>query len=318
QAQIEQDEAFVRQLEAELNANINWNDVMEQVKRSEREDLEALWKLVKERFEIIEPKNFSDNFLLNILKIMFEKPNIKANVWKDQKGMYGLAKKYPLTHFTLEQMLNNVRLEVKEESEMSLELLRLVRRQLNERSSVRVMQPESLGQAIKLAMMIDENKVQSSSQVVVPLGGQTTIKRENFRKMTESELEERRAKGLCFRRQESRKIHLLEDKQIPSVGVFDEVSFYTLFQGQAFSAPLGSVPEPTLSITKVLQMLVEEFNTHFLILIDWEIDGQMVKIINHELQALLDKKEQLEQAVKEIELRNPEIIKVDSKVFNEA
>nr|GEV65889.1 hypothetical protein [Tanacetum cinerariifolium] len=28
----------------------------------------------------------------------------------------------------------------------------------------------------------------------------------------------------------ARKAHLLEDKQIPSVGVFDEVSFYTLFQ----------------------------------------------------------------------------------------
>nr|GFA11965.1 hypothetical protein [Tanacetum cinerariifolium] len=41
-------------------------------------------------------------------------------------------KKYPLTHFTLEQMLNNVRLKVEEESEMSFELLRLVRRQLNE------------------------------------------------------------------------------------------------------------------------------------------------------------------------------------------
>nr|GEY94466.1 hypothetical protein [Tanacetum cinerariifolium] len=41
-------------------------------------------------------------------------------------------KKYPLTRFTLEQMLNNVRLEVEEESEMSLELLRLMRRQLQE------------------------------------------------------------------------------------------------------------------------------------------------------------------------------------------
>ncbi|GKC71216.1 hypothetical protein Tco_1117099 [Tanacetum coccineum] len=29
---------------------------------------------------------------------------------------------------------------------------------------------------------------------------------------------------------EGRKAHLLEDKQILSVGVFDEVSFYTLFQ----------------------------------------------------------------------------------------
>nr|GEU52411.1 hypothetical protein [Tanacetum cinerariifolium] len=279
-SEIDMDEAFARQLEAELNANINWNDVMEQVKRSERRDntvmrYQALkrkhmaeaharknimiylknmvgfkmdffkgmtyseirpifekhynsiqaflekeeevtiqekeiekeghkrqgeslkheiakkqktdeeeeelkrhlqivandddvfteatplaLKLVKERFETIEPKNFSDDFLLNTLKIMFEKPNVEANVWRDQNGRYGLAKvkswklfescgvhvitftttqmillvekKYPLTHFTLQQMLDNVRLEVKEESEMSLELLRLVRRQLNE------------------------------------------------------------------------------------------------------------------------------------------------------------------------------------------
>nr|GEY55870.1 ribonuclease H-like domain-containing protein [Tanacetum cinerariifolium] len=38
QAQIDMDEAFARQLEAELNANINWNDVIEQVKRSEKQD----------------------------------------------------------------------------------------------------------------------------------------------------------------------------------------------------------------------------------------------------------------------------------------
>nr|GEW70542.1 hypothetical protein [Tanacetum cinerariifolium] len=93
------------------------------LKNFNREDLEPLGKLIKERFETTEPKNFSDDFLLNILKIMFEKPNIKASVWKDQKGRYGLAKKYPLTHFNLQQMLKNVRLEVKEESEMSLELM---------------------------------------------------------------------------------------------------------------------------------------------------------------------------------------------------
>nr|GEY62643.1 hypothetical protein [Tanacetum cinerariifolium] len=92
------------------------------LKNFDKEDLEALWKLVKERFETTEPKNSSDDFLLNILKIMFEKPNIEASVWKYQKGIYGLAK----------QMLDNVRREVKEESEMSLGLLRLVRRHLNE------------------------------------------------------------------------------------------------------------------------------------------------------------------------------------------
>nr|GEY29942.1 hypothetical protein [Tanacetum cinerariifolium] len=108
-------------------------------KNFDREDLESLWNIVRERFAKIEPKNYSDDFLLNTLKIMFKKPNVEANVWKDQKGKYGLAKifplverMYPLTHFTMEKMVNDVRLEVKDESEMFLELLRLVRRQLNE------------------------------------------------------------------------------------------------------------------------------------------------------------------------------------------
>nr|GEW54853.1 uncharacterized mitochondrial protein AtMg00810-like [Tanacetum cinerariifolium] len=125
-----------------------------------REDLEMLWKLFQERFQSSEPKNFLDDFLLNTLKTMFEKPNVEASIWRDQRGIYRLAKvksrkliescgvyiimfittqmillverKDPLTRFTLEQMLNNVRLEVKEESEMSLELLRLMRRQQQE------------------------------------------------------------------------------------------------------------------------------------------------------------------------------------------
>nr|GFB37780.1 hypothetical protein [Tanacetum cinerariifolium] len=184
QAQIKQDEAFAIQIEAELNADINWNVVMEQVKRSEklndavikyqalrrkpftkaqarknmiiylknmagfkmnyfkgmtyseirslfekhynynqaflkevneevtllekevevkankredgnhmlflsfrtllknfdREDLESLWKLVKERFEKTEPKNYSDDYLLKTLKIMFEQPDVEASV----------------------------------------------------------------------------------------------------------------------------------------------------------------------------------------------------------------------------------------------
>nr|GEX97425.1 uncharacterized mitochondrial protein AtMg00810-like [Tanacetum cinerariifolium] len=41
-------------------------------------------------------------------------------------------RKYPLTRFTLDQMLNAVRLEVEEESEVSLELLRFVRQQHQE------------------------------------------------------------------------------------------------------------------------------------------------------------------------------------------
>nr|GFA14079.1 hypothetical protein [Tanacetum cinerariifolium] len=136
-SEIDMDEAFARQLEVELNANINWNDVIEQVKKPtplaskvpvvdyqihhennkpyykiirvngthklflsfitllknfDRDDLKTLWKLVKERFESTEPKNFLDDFLLNIIRIMFEKSNVEANVWKEQKGRYGLTK----------------------------------------------------------------------------------------------------------------------------------------------------------------------------------------------------------------------------------
>nr|GEU90679.1 hypothetical protein [Tanacetum cinerariifolium] len=50
------------------------------LKNFDREDLEMLWKLVQESFKSLEPKNFSDDFLLNTFKIMFEKPNVEANI----------------------------------------------------------------------------------------------------------------------------------------------------------------------------------------------------------------------------------------------
>nr|GEZ60436.1 hypothetical protein [Tanacetum cinerariifolium] len=125
-----------------------------------REDLEALWSLVKERFSTTKPKNFSDDFLLVTLGAMFEKPDIHAQIWKNQRSVHGPAKvkgwkllescgvqiitftttqlillverKYPLTRFTLDQMLNVVRLKVEEESKVSLELLRYIRQQHQE------------------------------------------------------------------------------------------------------------------------------------------------------------------------------------------
>nr|GEY48534.1 hypothetical protein [Tanacetum cinerariifolium] len=125
-----------------------------------KEDLEMLWQIVQERFASSKPKKFLDDFLLNTLKAMFENPNVEAHIWKNQRGSYGLAKvkswkllesyrvhiitffttqmillvkrRYPLTRFTLDQMPNNVRLKVKEESEVLLELLRFVRRQPQE------------------------------------------------------------------------------------------------------------------------------------------------------------------------------------------
>nr|GFA57738.1 hypothetical protein [Tanacetum cinerariifolium] len=53
-----------------------------------REDLESLWKLVKQRFEKTEPKNYSDDYLLKTLRIMFEQPDVEACIRRDQKGRY--------------------------------------------------------------------------------------------------------------------------------------------------------------------------------------------------------------------------------------
>nr|GEW88631.1 hypothetical protein [Tanacetum cinerariifolium]GEW92125.1 hypothetical protein [Tanacetum cinerariifolium] len=127
---------------------------------AEKEDLEALWILVKERFSTTKPKNFSDDFLLVTLGAMFEKLDIHAQIWKNQRSVHGPAKvkgrkllescgvqiltftttqlillverKYTLTRFTLDQMLNVVRLEVEEESEVSLELLRFIQKRHQE------------------------------------------------------------------------------------------------------------------------------------------------------------------------------------------
>nr|GFA46602.1 hypothetical protein [Tanacetum cinerariifolium] len=57
-----------------------------------REDLEILWQIVQERFASSKPKNFSDDFLLTILTYMFEKPDVEAQVWKNQRSVHGLAK----------------------------------------------------------------------------------------------------------------------------------------------------------------------------------------------------------------------------------
>nr|GEU63936.1 hypothetical protein [Tanacetum cinerariifolium] len=81
----------------------------------DREDLKVLWQIVQKIFASSKPKNFSDDFLLTTLKMILL-----------------VERRHPLTRFTLDQMLNNVRLEVEEKSEVSLELLRFVRRQQQE------------------------------------------------------------------------------------------------------------------------------------------------------------------------------------------
>ncbi|GKA95402.1 hypothetical protein Tco_0817440 [Tanacetum coccineum] len=94
------------------------------LKNFNREDLEVLWSIVKARFKKTKPVNYMDNFLLLNLKTMFE------HHVEDSSILYYLLveKMYPLTHHTLTQMWNDVKLQVDYEREMAFELLRLVKK----------------------------------------------------------------------------------------------------------------------------------------------------------------------------------------------
>nr|GEW13998.1 hypothetical protein [Tanacetum cinerariifolium] len=70
-----------------------------------------------------------------------ETHQLYSNVWKtrwkrssldESKKCPWSKRRYPLSRFTLDQMLNTVRLQVEEQSEMSLELIRFTRQQLQE------------------------------------------------------------------------------------------------------------------------------------------------------------------------------------------
>nr|GEZ91773.1 hypothetical protein [Tanacetum cinerariifolium] len=45
------------------------------LKNFDREDLETLWSIVKEKFSTSKPNNFSDEYLLTALKTMFKRPD---------------------------------------------------------------------------------------------------------------------------------------------------------------------------------------------------------------------------------------------------
>ncbi|PWA92646.1 hypothetical protein CTI12_AA039820 [Artemisia annua] len=70
------------------------------------------------------------------------------------------------------------------------------------RVAVRVMNPASLNHAMELAVTIEDNQLYEGvmqSNGAAAIVGQTSTKGDNFRRMTESEIQDRKAKGLCFR-----------------------------------------------------------------------------------------------------------------------
>nr|GEW88262.1 ATP-dependent helicase BRM-like [Tanacetum cinerariifolium] len=90
------------------------------LKNFDREDLESLWSLVKERLSTSKPNNFSDDYLLPTLGAMFKRLERRAQL------ILLVERRYPHSRFRLDQMLNAVRLRVEKQSEMALELLRLM------------------------------------------------------------------------------------------------------------------------------------------------------------------------------------------------
>nr|GEX76304.1 hypothetical protein [Tanacetum cinerariifolium] len=62
------------------------------LKNFDREDLESLWSIVKERFYTSKPNNYSDDYLLTTLRVIFGRPDGQDQVWKNQRSVHGQAK----------------------------------------------------------------------------------------------------------------------------------------------------------------------------------------------------------------------------------
>nr|GEW93880.1 hypothetical protein [Tanacetum cinerariifolium] len=107
------------------------------LKNSNREYMEVLWRLVKDRFVKSKLVDDMNSFLLHTLKTMFD--HVEDIIWRNQQGLakvknlklfdscrvYCITMQttvYLLTNHTLHQMFNNVKLQVDEECKMAYEL----------------------------------------------------------------------------------------------------------------------------------------------------------------------------------------------------
>nr|GEU56842.1 putative ribonuclease H-like domain-containing protein [Tanacetum cinerariifolium] len=105
QAQIEQDEAYARELEAELNKNINWDDVIEQVQRKEKEDnvmededSRALKRASKSQAKKAAKKQKLDEEVEELKKHLQIVPNDEDDVYTEATP---LARKVPIVDYEI-------------------------------------------------------------------------------------------------------------------------------------------------------------------------------------------------------------------------
>nr|GEZ80057.1 hypothetical protein [Tanacetum cinerariifolium] len=170
--QVELDEAYARKLHEKLNQNIDLEVTIDHVKQKAKENpyVQRLDYFKEMSYDDIRPifeANFNSNieFLLKskekieeeenrVIKSINEtlaqkatkrrrlneeaedveelKQHLEIMPDEDDDLIMLVKRRCPLLRFTLDQMLNAVRLRVEEQSEMSLELIRFTRQQLQE------------------------------------------------------------------------------------------------------------------------------------------------------------------------------------------
>nr|GEV90443.1 putative ribonuclease H-like domain-containing protein [Tanacetum cinerariifolium] len=98
--------------------------VISLLRNFDREDLEMLLHMENQRgsYGLVKVKSWK----------LLESCGVHIITFTTTQMILLVKRRHPFTRFTLDQMLNNVRLEVEKESEVSLELLRFVRRQQQE------------------------------------------------------------------------------------------------------------------------------------------------------------------------------------------
>nr|GEY53764.1 hypothetical protein [Tanacetum cinerariifolium] len=116
-------EELFQDLRADGNSKV-YQTFEKMFKNFNREYLEVLWAIVKDRFKKEKPVDDMDNILFRTLKTMSEH-HVEDTIWNYQQG---LAKVYPLTRNTLHQLWSNVRLQVDYDVEMAYDILRFIKK----------------------------------------------------------------------------------------------------------------------------------------------------------------------------------------------
>nr|GEW86660.1 hypothetical protein [Tanacetum cinerariifolium] len=104
-------------------------------KTAKKQKLDEEVEELKRHLQIV-PKD-EDDVYIEATPLALKVPAVDYEIYNENNKPYYKIKRaderrYPLTRFTLDQMLNNVRLQVEEESEVSLELQRFIRQQHQE------------------------------------------------------------------------------------------------------------------------------------------------------------------------------------------